>query len=282
MAPPPKRTAKHAFDVAGAPRPPPYRRKTRRMGDVGGGDGNAFLWLTTFTDVMALMLTFFVLLFAMSEPEQKTFSEMTSALQQEFNRFYGAPLNAAPEESVNIARIDFDQALDIRYLQALIQSVVDRTPELKGQVLLIPQHDSLIISLPEQLLFNTGGATVKDDGGRVLFKLAGTLARIKNKINLVGHADPRAIDSAVAQAGQTRFTSNWDLSLARAASVAAILDNVGYTYPVTIMGASSGRYDDIGTSLNEERRLGLSRRVDIVIMDYDWEKDRVVSDSIFP
>ncbi|WP_235067619.1 flagellar motor protein MotB [Micavibrio aeruginosavorus] len=276
MATPPKRTAKHAFDVAGAPKKVP-RRSNRRMGDAAA-EGNPFLWLTTFTDVMALMLTFFVLLFAMSEPEKKSFSEITSALQQEFNRFYGAQMNAGPEETINIAKINFDQALDIRYLQALIQSVIDRHTDLAGRVVLIPRYDSLIISLPEDLLFEPGQASVKDEGGKALYSLAATLARIKNKITLVGHADPSAMDTAK----DFGFTTNWDVSMARAAAVAAILDNVGYTYPVTIQGAGRGRYDDIGTSLPEDRRLDLSRRVDIVIMNYDWRAERVYPDSAFP
>jgi chemotaxis protein MotB len=250
---------------------------SRRTGDIPP-DEPSLLWLITFTDIMGLMLTFFVMMFAMSTPEEKPFAEMTSALQSEFNRFYGRILNAGPEDSIDISRIDYDRALDIKYLEALMRSLVDRNQSLKTSVTLMPQDTHLMMSLPEDMLFDVGKAEIRENSTKALFALGGTFSRMKNSIELVGHADPRPMEGDK----NSPFASNWDLSLARAVAVAAALDKVGYTQPVAVRGASSGRYQDLEGIPDEKQRLDLSRRVDIDIMNHDGRQKKVVADIIVP
>lgn len=248
------------------------RRFHRRRGDMRPPEGNAFSWLLTFTDTMALMLTFFVLLFSMTTPEQKPWSEVTSALQSEFNKFYGAMNNRGPLDSLNIDRINFNQALNINYLAALLEATMQDSKFLEG-VTLIPQRDSLIISLPRELLFEPGSATVTEEGSRALYALGGSLSKIRNAIEIAGHADPRPVENETGQ-----FDSNWDLSMMRAANVAAILESVGYENKVAIRGHSSGRYEDLHGVVDEEQRLDLARRVDIIVRDDDGSKQKVFFD----
>jgi chemotaxis protein MotB len=251
-----------------------YRRYGRRQGE--DDRKGPMPWLITFTDVMALMLTFFVLLFSMSQPVKEDFSDLMAALNNEFNTFYGRMHNAGPEDSVDLKRIDFDRALDLRYLEALMQSVIAQNEVLRDKVSLTAQGDRLVLSLPQDLLFDAGSAALKEGASRPIFVLSGAFSRMKNVIELVGHTDPRPIER------QGGYSSNWDLSLARAAAVAAALERVGYTQPVTIRGASSGRYRDLEGIGDENRRLDLSRRVDIVIMNHDGRKKRVTPDLTTP
>lgn len=250
------------------------RRFHRRLGDIHEQEKNSYVWLISFTDVMALMLTFFVLLFSMTEPAKQEWSAVSSALQSEFNKFYGALANRGPQDSLDIDRIDFNEALNINYLEALIETVIGDSQYLEN-ITLISQPDSLIISLPRDLLFDPGDATVKEEGSRALYALGGSLSRIKNKIEIIGHADPRPVD----RRGAGEFESNWDLSFARAASVAAILESVGYQSDIMIQALSSGRYDDLQGVVDDEQRLDLARRVDIVIRNHDGSQHDVFLDD---
>lgn len=248
------------------------RRFFRRTGDIREPEESTSIWLISFTDVMALMLTFFVLLFSMTEPAQKDWSEITAALNSEFNKFYGAAYNRGPQEALNLNRINFNQALNISYLNVLLQNVMEDSEILK-QVKLIPQPGHLVISLPRDLLFDAGSATVRDEGRRALYALGGSLARIKNRIEVTGHADPR-----VNAGGEGGFESNWELSLARAMNVAAILESVGYERSIAARGYSSGRYEDLSSMGDEQARLDLARRVDIIVLDHDGAKQKVFFD----
>lgn len=239
---------------------PIMRRYGRRAGDAQESSA----WLISFTDVMALMLTFFVLLFAMSHPKEEEWDEFTDTVHENFNRFNGQVLNRGQQDAINIEKVNWSKALDLNYLRVILEKLIEQEPNLKVAKL-INQRGGLIISLPQEMLFNTGQASVKSEANKALFALAGTLMRIKNRIEIVGHTDPRPITSG-------RFQSNWHLSLARASSVAAVLENVGYERPVVVRGQAAGRYADIPANLGEVERLDLSRRVDIIVMEDDGKR----------
>ncbi|MBI4031581.1 MAG: OmpA family protein [Proteobacteria bacterium] len=248
------------------------RRYGRRMGDVNSQQSGPPIWLITFTDTIALMLTFFVMLFAMSTPADKEWSEITAALFGQLNKFYGPSFNRGPVDALNLQRVDFDRALDISYLSALMESVVEDNENLSG-ARFIEQPGMLIISLPQDLLFEPGNADISEKGARALYGLGGALSRIKNKVEVWGHADPRPFQ------GQERtYESNWELSLARAANVAGVLNDVGYEKTINIIGNSSGRYQDLSAITDEDMRMDLARRVDIVIYNHDGRKKEPLFD----
>ncbi len=222
-------------------------------------DAQTNLWLITITDIMALMLTFFVLLYSMSSPREKQWEETVAALNNNFNAEYSPPQQDGMQDTVNIDKVDFGRATDLRYLRSVIEETLAHDETLKG-VEIIAQRGRMILSLPQDMLFEPGRAEVNARGQQALFAIGGALSRIKNAIEVVGHADPRAIEN-----NQT-FRTNWDLSLARAMRVAGILENVGYPKPIAVRGMSSARYDDLDPAIPEARRLDLSRRVDIVIL----------------
>lgn len=214
------------------------------------------LWLITFTDVIALMLTFFVLLFAMAEPDKQQWSDVTSALKQEFSRFYGAPQFSGEIDAITLNKVSFSKALDLEYLEALLERQAEGQTSLKG-ITINRLPDSLAVSLPNTLLFESGNFEIGETGEDAIFTLAAILGRIRNRIEILGHADPRP--------GQTE-TTNWMLSVQRAYSVASSLANSGYSRPIQVRGASSGQYDDLNYIQDDEKKLELSRRVDILIM----------------
>jgi len=245
------------------------RRFHRRADDIHEPEASSQIWLISFTDVMALMLTFFVLLFSMTEPQKQDWSEISSAVRTEFNRFYGSVANRGTQETINVNRIDFDEALNINYLAALIQVVVTESKFLED-VILTPRAGRLVISLPRELLFEPGDAMVKEEGARALYALGGSLSRITNKVEIVGHADPRPISQ-----GEGGYDSNWELSAQRGLTVAGILESVGYQNDIVVRGHSSGRYQDLDGVVDEQQRLDLSRRVDIIVLDHDGSKQKV-------
>lgn len=222
-------------------------------------DAVSSLWLVTFTDVMALMLTFFVLLYSMAQPDIEKWSEMTAAINSNFSKRYAAQFEAGSVDTINIDRISRPNALDLRYLASIVQQALDRN-ENTEDILLIAQQDALVISMPNDLFFEAGRAEIGAEGQRALFEIGGALAKIRNAIEIVGHADPRPLSAG------SDYSSNWQLSLDRALSVAGVLENVGYNKPVTVRGMSSTRFMDLPEELPETERLDLSRRVDIVIL----------------
>lgn len=233
-------------------------------------EGGSSLWLVTFTDVMALMLTFFVLLYSMSVPVEEEWEEVTQGITKQFSPTFAEQWNKGSQDSINIDKIDFTEALDLGYLQTIILNSMGKDQRLQN-IKLIPQKESLIVSVPVELLFESGQSEVSDEGKQVLFTLGNTMTRIRNRIEVIGHTDPRPI-----QTSQSKYPSNWELSLARAGSVASVIRNAGYEREVIIRGLSSARYEDLPESMDEEERLSLARRVDIVVMKDDGSKRNAI------
>ncbi|MEM6812204.1 MAG: flagellar motor protein MotB [Pseudomonadota bacterium] len=241
------------------------RRYKRRAGDNAQQASN--IWLISFTDVMALMLTFFVMLFSMANPEQEKFEVLRQNISQTFTNSEGTRFERGQEDDINIAKIDFNKALDLRYLRALIDNLINNNVELQD-IIILENANRLIISVPQEILFESGSATIKSEATRTLFALIQSLKQIKNSIEIIGHTDPVPVSSS-------DFASNWELSLTRAAGVAGILQNAGYRKPITIKGYASGRYDDLDEDFSVEERNALSRRVDIIIREDSGQRFRL-------
>jgi chemotaxis protein MotB len=228
-----------------------------------GEESATSLWLITFTDIMALMLTFFVLLYSMSVPQEEDWETMTDGLRSQFTKTYSARWSQGRQDTFNVNKIDFSQAQDLTYLKSVLANAVEKDARLKN-IAIIPQEKTLIISVPQDLLFESGSAEIAPEGKQVLFALGNTMARIRNRIEVIGHTDPQPLERSKAL-----YDSNWELSLARASVVSSILENAGYNRPVIVRGLSSSRYEDLPETMSEQQRLSLARRVDIVIMPDD-------------
>jgi chemotaxis protein MotB len=220
------------------------------------------LWLITFTDIMALMLTFFVLLYSMSVPEIDKWEEMTEAVNEGLSRTQTLERFSDQSDQISIEKISAQRALDLGYLATLITEHMKQYEDLES-IVLMQSKDELVVSLPADLLFESGNAEASIAGKRALYVLGGILNKIRNRIEVIGHADPRPLS------GKGQYGSNWELSLARAATVSSLLKEVGYQRDMIIRGLSSSRYGEISGEMEEEIHMDMARRVDIVIMKDD-------------
>ena len=227
-------------------------------------EGGSALWLITFTDAMALMLTFFVMLYAMSVPAEDDWEDIRDSTKRYFGKYESPDWYQGPQDTIDIAKLDFTRALNLNYLSSIIADLRARDESLKN-ILLYPQQNHLVISLPQDLLFKSGQAEVSDEGKTALFLIGGSLSKIRNRIEVIGHTDPRPITNSE----NSQIDTNWDLSLLRAMAVSDILQNVGYTRKIITRGLASSRFDELPTEWEEETRLNIARRVDILVMQDD-------------
>lgn len=220
------------------------------------------VWLISFTDLMALLLAFFVLTFSMSEPDEQKWPKLQGTLEKEFNKFEGPKKYEGGPEVITLTRTTYNRALNLDYLSALLKTKLGAHPAL-DEVQIFKQRDRLLLSFSNELLFKAGAADISDKGVEALKVLAPALSRIKNALSIVGHADPRTLGE------NSDYINNWQLSLARAFAVSYELKKYGYNKELPVTGYSSARYTELGDTMSEEKKLAMARRVDIVIMGDD-------------
>lgn len=223
------------------------RRETRRP-----------IWMVTFVDTMALLLTFFVMLFAMTVPQQEKWREIRASLSERIRDTASSIGRAdSPLDPVETERAT--PALRIDYLAGLMTPMLRDDPVL-ADTIVTRLPDRLVLSLPDDLLFDRGLSSFAGAGAqRAVALLAGMLDRIGNRIEVVGHDAPRT--GADAMDGRS-----WALSVSRAGVVAQALREAGYDRPVSVQGFGPTRFSDLSRRLPLVRREELARRVDIEIL----------------
>lgn len=116
----------------------------------------------------------------------------------------------------------------------------------------------MVIQLPQDILFQSGSATLSADGTRTLREVGEVLAGLEDRyFQVEGHTDNVPIATE-------RFPSNWELSSARAMSVIRVLLESGVS-PERLSGAGYGEYQPVAPNDSPENRR-LNRRIEIVML----------------
>lgn len=215
-------------------------------------------WLTTYSDMVTLLLAFFVLLFAFSSLDEGRFSAIIAAFQNYLGVF---------SESQSIldspGPLPFDYSdMGQQQLQRLFEELSDFIDEkgLQG-VELEMQERGLIVRFAEQVFFDLGEAVLKPEALDILGDIADILKDLPNPLRVEGHTDDWPIRTS-------RFPSNWELSVHRATNVVRYLIEKDGFDPHKLSVAGYSEYRPIRPNDTAQNRA-LNRRVDIVILNID-------------
>ncbi|HYH23422.1 MAG TPA: flagellar motor protein MotB [Azospirillum sp.] len=179
--------------------------------------GRRSMWLISFTDLISLMLAFFVLMFSMTEPQAQRWARLTQAVSARSTATKPSEAPPEPKAAFNAATLEPHSAVNLDYLGALLNSQIADTVDLAG-VLVRREDDRVVIVLPGDALFEPRAGTFSDRGRRVLFLLGAVIGRIGNRIEVVGHAEREDVPAGLA----------WERSLGRAVAVSMALRETGY------------------------------------------------------
>ena len=131
----------------------------------------------------------------------------------------------------------------------------------KGEITITQLKDKLSVNLVEKILFDSGSAEIKKDGKKVLDRVAEILAKVTDKeIRVEGYTDNVPISPRLA----ARFPTNWELSTARATTVARYLQDKGID-PTILSAAGYSEFRPIAPNDDEEGRAK-NRRIEISLV----------------
>lgn len=131
------------------------------------------------------------------------------------------------------------------------------TQNLGNQVSVQTNIEGVLISLSERLIFANGQINLPAESLQVLDTIAEMLRPIENKVRLVGHTNNTPSTNPA-------YPTNWELSLARATSVAKYLMNAGVA-PERLIISGQGEYAPVFPN-DTEQHMGLNARVEIIII----------------
>jgi chemotaxis protein MotB len=211
-------------------------------------------WMVTFSDMVTLLLTFFVLLLSFSTISENEFNEAMLSLKGAFGvlpKFQGVisyiPKRPTPatEEVANKAR-RLQRQLQVKGLDRQVRVEYDAVGGLK-------------ISLPNAMLFDAGSATLRPAAYPLLQDIAGVLGEMPDSfIEIRGHTDNSPTGTASV------YRDNFELSYYRADSVARQMIDFGGVPGEQFEIVACGPNQPRATNLTEEGRRA-NRRVEIYV-----------------
>lgn len=187
------------------------------------------MWMTTFSDLMTLILVFFILLFSFSEIDATKFRMIANSFRGTFENMGASPFfDNPPSSPVDFDKLpqntdmkkrdsqdEKDQAKEEEELNQLLFKIKSYLQEhnLEGQIQATKEKKGITLVLQENVLFDPGRAVVKQRAKPFLSKISELIESLPNKVEIEGHTDSIRIQQP------SRYTSNWNLSGDRAANV---------------------------------------------------------------
>jgi chemotaxis protein MotB len=120
----------------------------------------------------------------------------------------------------------------------------------------------LTVTILDRVLFDSGEAELKPDGGTVLRKVAAVLSQHPElKIHVVGHTD----NVPIRASARSRFASNWELSTARATAAVRFLTESAGVDPHRVGAVGYGEFRPVADNSTAEGRAR-NRRIALTIL----------------
>lgn len=210
-------------------------------------------WMTTFADMVTLLLTFFVLLLSMANMDKVKFSEASGSLKGAFGVMMSSTsTEVAPPRIVDFSPMDDD--LTARLYQR-IASTTHRM-RLDKDIEVVKDRGAVILRVNASVLFDSGEVAVKEKAYPILEKVAQMVQPLPLNIRIEGHTDSRPIYG--------RDLTNWDLSVQRAVSVLRVFAQRSKLPLRRMSAAGYGAEKPLAPNDTEENQA-LNRRVEFVL-----------------
>jgi len=233
----------------------------------GEDDGqNTKGWLTTFNDLITLLMVFFVLIYALSSKDEMKMKVYQRSFQSALGvLFEGKKTAISVEETLQLTDVSHmttqvegtfkeEKAEEIKRM--IEDSIETFDPELKIKATITKK--GVYISLGNDILFNLGSADIRPGGRIVLDRIAAVIQKTSNHVRVEGHTDNVPINTK-------RFPSNWELSTSRAVNVIKYLAKERKIKPQRLSAVGYGESKPVFPNDTPENRAR-NRRVEIVIV----------------
>ena len=227
------------------------------------GDPNE--WAFAYGDMITLLMTFFVLIIAMSSTQMEEIPEKINNEKGTGDNLIVADLKESGifEEKIRSKSRVLVEADDhpppISDLDLIREDLVVFMTENKlfNVVDLMKTKEGFTIRINADILFNSGETTLKVENIYLLDKIAELLSVIPNNVRIDGHTDDRYTDDN--DAGNR-------LSIARASRVCDYVIEEEMLATARFGVAGFGRYRPLRPNSNESNRAK-NRRVEIIIKE---------------
>ncbi len=252
-------------------------------------------WLVSYADMMTLLMVLFIVLFAISQIDQKKFAELRNGLAVGF----GAPAVAFDGGEASLMESsDSDSAMDMSSgiggttsdataiqeavaakerasasaRQKAAQQEVENFEKIKAQIeeslrkqgladsvrFTIDERGLVVTVVTSAIVFDGGEAQLLSAGRQIMAGIGPAIAGLPNKIEVDGHTNQLAATTGM-------YPSGWELSTARASTVVRFLHSSSGIPESRLMASGFADTRPLYPA-DDPRAASLNRRVEIIVL----------------
>lgn len=217
-------------------------------------------WLITYSDMITIILCFFIIFFTFSTKELSALYEIRNSLTEEVEQLHTENIKLKNEKESLAAQLFGLQDLknDFKTSKEDFISYL-REKNLMDAVDILENERGLLIRFKDSILFDSGKANLSEDGYAILHKVGDKLKTINNSITVEGYTDNVPINTP-------EFPSNWELSVARSINVVKFLTEKKGIHKERVSVSGFGEHNPIDTNQTAKGRAN-NRRIEITIVN---------------
>ncbi|MBW1823178.1 MAG: OmpA family protein [Deltaproteobacteria bacterium] len=218
------------------------------------------IWMVTFSDLITLMFTFFVLLLSLCSLEAGKISQMQSACADAIGVLFEGKSSEVGFRVIMSTKKEIDEsALKAKELFRQFSGLKTRLLDVnkRGSMEFEEQEKGMSIIIRDDLLFSSGRAEINPSGMSVLRTIGSRFEKFEGEVIVEGHTDNVPITTE-------RFPSNWELSTGRAVSTVKYLTEELGVSPVVLSAAGYGDTKPRAPNDTPDNR-SKNRRIEIIL-----------------
>lgn len=220
-------------------------------------------WIVTFSDLMTLLLTFFILLFSMSSISNEKFQQAAYSLSTSLMGGGTGILDGVivPPDTVRTEVNPKKLDPELMEMYERVKLFIEEN-SLEEQVSLSADTKGIYVNMDNAILFGVESSSISREGQKLLDSLAKMINQMDNRIIIEGYTDN--IPTVYGQ-----YETNWELSSSRAVAVLRYLNEEQNVDPYRLSAIGYGAYRPLVPNDTSENR-SKNRRVNIVVV---YEKE---------
>ncbi len=244
------------------------------------GESSKERWMISYGDFLTTLLSFFIVMFAISKVNNVRLKELSISIQQAFgaNKFItvtkskpniaSTPKLVVPKvapstfkvsaQNKKLIKAEHHEAQVFNMISSNIKKYIQGNKTFQSSIRVYRSTRGLIISLKGSSFFNSGSAKILKKFHPLLKHVALSLLKVRNNLSIEGYTDSTPIHTL-------KYPNNWMLSTARAVNVLRFFIKKVHFLPIRLSASGYGKYKPVASNKTAQGRA-LNRRVNIVVL----------------
>lgn len=230
-------------------------------------------WLIPYADLLTLLLALFIVLFAMSSIDAQKFQMLSRAFNSTFTGGTGVMEYPSPVPKGEMEQLDKEKQKAASSERKKLQNVEKKvnayikSKNLQSKLKAVMTDEGLLITIHDDILFDSGSANIRRKDRNLPSEISNLLVSDPPRNIIVsGHTDNIPISNS-------RFQSNWELSVMRAVEFMKVLLENKKLDPQAFSAKGFGEYKPIASNSSEAGRQK-NRRVEILILPIEKNNEK--------